>query len=155
MLLPPGVEAHLFEPKPSDIVKINEADIFIYTGKFMEPWVEGIIKGVTNRNLIVVDASKGTKMIPGVFHDADEPAGSLDCTSGLILTMPKLWSGTSRRPSSRKMMSTKVFMSRRPTLTRRPSELDAAYKTTLALCKSKKSFMAGTTPSVIWRGATA
>ena len=78
LLLPPGVEAHSFEPKPSDIVKINEADVFVYTGKFMEPWAEDVIKGAANKNLIVVDASRGTKMIPGVFHDADEPAGSLD-----------------------------------------------------------------------------
>lgn len=77
-LLPPGVEAHSFEPKPSDIVAINEADIFIYTGKFMEPWVEDILKSVSNKKLIVVDASQGTKMIPCAFHDEDEPAGSLD-----------------------------------------------------------------------------
>src|SRR4030042_3394042 len=78
LLLPPGVEAHSFEPKPSDIVKINEADIFVYTGKFMEPWAEDVIKGVANNNLIVVDASRGAKMVTGVFHDAEEPAGSLD-----------------------------------------------------------------------------
>ena len=46
LLVPPGVEAHSFEPKPSDIFKINEADVFVYTGKFMEPWAEDIIKGV-------------------------------------------------------------------------------------------------------------
>ncbi len=75
LLLPPGVEAHSFEPKPSDIVRINEADFFVYTGKFMEPWAEDVIKGIVNKNLVVVDASQGTTMIPGVFHDADEPAG--------------------------------------------------------------------------------
>src|SRR4030042_1270700 len=60
LLMPPGVEPHTFEPKPTDIVRINEADCFVYTGKFMEPWAEDIIKGITNRKLIVVDASKGT-----------------------------------------------------------------------------------------------
>jgi zinc transport system substrate-binding protein len=44
LLLPPGMEAHSFEPKPSDIVKINKADVFVYTGKFMEPWAEDVIK---------------------------------------------------------------------------------------------------------------
>jgi zinc transport system substrate-binding protein len=78
LLLPPGVEAHSFEPKPSDIAKINTADIFIYTGKFMEPWAQDIIKGATNKNLKVVDASTGITLIPGVFHDADEPAGAQD-----------------------------------------------------------------------------
>ena len=51
LLLPPGVEAHSFEPKPSDMVKISGADLFIYTGRFMEPWVETVLKGVTNPKL--------------------------------------------------------------------------------------------------------
>jgi len=63
LLLPPGVEAHSFEPKPSDIVKISGADLFIYTGKFMEPWVEAVLKGVTNPKLKVVDASVGIPLL--------------------------------------------------------------------------------------------
>ena len=69
LLLPPGVEAHSFEPKPSDIVKISGADLFIYTGKFMEPWVESVLKGVTNPKLKVVDTSVG---IPLLAEDAEE-----------------------------------------------------------------------------------
>ncbi len=63
LLLPPGVEAHSFEPRPSDIVKISEADLFIYAGKFMEPWVEAVLKGVTNPKLKVVDASVGIPLL--------------------------------------------------------------------------------------------
>jgi zinc transport system substrate-binding protein len=59
LLLPPGVEPHGFEPRPADIRKINGADILIYTGKFMEPWIEDVLKGVSNKNLIVVDTSFG------------------------------------------------------------------------------------------------
>jgi len=58
LLLPPGLEAHSFEPKPSDLVKINEADIFIYTGDFMEAWVADILSGVSNKNLKIVEASQ-------------------------------------------------------------------------------------------------
>jgi zinc transport system substrate-binding protein len=78
LLLPPGVEAHSFEPKPSDIAKINTANIFIYTGEFMEPWAQDIIQGANNKNLKVVNASEGITLIPSVFQDADEPAGSQD-----------------------------------------------------------------------------
>ncbi len=59
LLLPPGMEPHSFEPKPGDIRKINDADIFIFTGKYMEPWVEDVLKGITNDNLLVVDTSVG------------------------------------------------------------------------------------------------
>jgi zinc transport system substrate-binding protein len=63
LLLPPGVESHTFEPKPQDIVRINKADAFIYTGKFMEPWVEDLLKGISNKNLVVVDASNGIELM--------------------------------------------------------------------------------------------
>jgi zinc transport system substrate-binding protein len=71
LLLPPGVEAHSFEPKPSDIVKITQADILVYTGKFMEPWVEKLVQGINNPKLKVVDASKGIVLRPG-DEDEDE-----------------------------------------------------------------------------------
>lgn len=72
LLLPPGVEPHTFEPKPQDIVKINKSDIFIYTGKDMEPWAEDLLKGVPNKNLKVVDASYGIEFMSGKEeHDHD------------------------------------------------------------------------------------
>ena len=68
-LLPPGVEAHGFEPRPRDIVTINKADIFVYTGEYMEPWAEDILAGVTNKKLLVVDASKGIELMDEADHD--------------------------------------------------------------------------------------
>lgn len=59
LLLPPGMEPHAFEPKPSDIARVAQAEVFIYTGSAMEPWAERIIEGVGNSNLRVVDASRG------------------------------------------------------------------------------------------------
>ncbi|MDX9970406.1 MAG: zinc ABC transporter substrate-binding protein [Candidatus Gracilibacteria bacterium] len=68
LLLPPGVEAHSFEPKPSDIVRINEADIFAYTGPFMEVWASDILNGISE-NVTVVDSSKGATLIEGEEHE--------------------------------------------------------------------------------------
>lgn len=78
LLLPPGVEAHSFDPKPSDIVRIDTSDLFVFTGKFMEPWAEDVIRSIGEKNVSIVDASVGITMMPGIFHDADEPVGSLD-----------------------------------------------------------------------------
>jgi zinc transport system substrate-binding protein len=69
LLLPPGVEAHSFEPKPGDMMKINAADLFIYTGKYMEPWVENIVKSVDNKKLLVIDTSKGIALKEGSGDD--------------------------------------------------------------------------------------
>jgi len=63
MLLPPGVEPHAYEPKPSDMARIAQAEVFIYTGNAMEPWAERIVKGVGNSRLRVVDASRGIALM--------------------------------------------------------------------------------------------
>ena len=73
MLLPPGVESHSFEPKPSDIVRINQARIFIYTGKYMEPWAGDILSGVKNNDLQIVDSSFGVNLMKeGEDHEHEE-----------------------------------------------------------------------------------
>lgn len=63
LLLPPGVEAHAFEPKPSDLIKINESDLFIFTGKFMEPWANDIALGINSGNLKILDSSVGIDLM--------------------------------------------------------------------------------------------
>jgi zinc transport system substrate-binding protein len=64
MLLPPGSEAHTFELRPSDIVQIEKADIFIYNGAGLEPWADKLLNGISNKKLVIVDASKRTHLIP-------------------------------------------------------------------------------------------
>ena len=63
LLLAPGVEAHDFEPTPSDIILINKADLFIYTGDEMEPWVATILESIDNPDLNVLDVSQGIELI--------------------------------------------------------------------------------------------
>lgn len=78
LLLPPGVESHVYEPKPSDIIKISEADIFVYTGKDMEPWAGTIAQSINNVNII--DVSENIELIKEdhdheneeVNHEEDE-----------------------------------------------------------------------------------
>jgi zinc transport system substrate-binding protein len=78
MLMPPGVETHSFEPRPEDVIKVNKADIFIYTGKYMEPWAEDILKGIDNKALSVVDTGRVIVLREegesGIHHD-HKPAG--------------------------------------------------------------------------------
>lgn len=39
-LIPPGVEAHDFKPRVSDLIDIARADLLVYNGAEFEPWVE-------------------------------------------------------------------------------------------------------------------
>jgi zinc transport system substrate-binding protein len=59
ILLPPGAEVHTWKPKPSDIVKIAEADLFIVVGSILEPWLEDILKSVKNPKLHILETSLG------------------------------------------------------------------------------------------------
>ncbi len=43
LLLTPGTDSHSYDPSPVDMVKINECDLFIYTGELMESWAANII----------------------------------------------------------------------------------------------------------------
>ena len=54
LLLSPGSELHSFEPTPKDIVKINNADIFIYTGGESDNWVEEVLTSIDNKNIRII-----------------------------------------------------------------------------------------------------
>lgn len=72
LLLPPGVEAHSYEPKPEDLVRISKADLFVYTNEAMEPWALKLLKGVASKSLLVVDSSKGAQLIESGVEDGHE-----------------------------------------------------------------------------------
>jgi len=70
LLLPPGVEPHTWEPKPSDVLKIAQADIFIYIGAAMEPWVDKVAKAASGKKLYLLDLM-GSLSLPQKEHKID------------------------------------------------------------------------------------
>lgn len=160
LLLPPGVEAHSFEPKPSDIVKINESDLFVYTGKFMEPWAEDIIKGITNKNTKIVDSSLGIELMNEAEgeheeeHEAEHADGQEEehgHEHGGV--DPHIWLGFN---NSQIMVSNiaKILAEKDPanadfynanasSYIKKLSVLDESYKKTLAICKTREVVYGG------------
>ena len=63
LLLPPGAEIHTWQPRPSDIIRLSSADLFIYIGADLEPWLHDLLKSVRNPNLRVLEASRGIPLI--------------------------------------------------------------------------------------------
>jgi len=144
LLLPPGAEAHSFEPKPSDIVKVGEADVFVYTGKFMEPWAAGVVEAAGSGHLIIVDASRSTKMIPGVFHDVDEPAGSLDPHIWLDFDNAKQMVANITEALERADSANRALYQRRAgDYSHELTVLDSAYRTALVTCKDREIVYGG------------
>lgn len=54
MLLPPGAESHSFEPTPRDIIKIQECDVFIYTGGESDVWVDRILDSMDSSKIRII-----------------------------------------------------------------------------------------------------
>lgn len=53
-LLGPGIEAHGYEPTAADLIKIQEADVFIYIGGEMEEWTSKVLDSLNLNNVKVV-----------------------------------------------------------------------------------------------------
>ena len=63
LFIPPGVEIHTWNPRPSDIIKLSSADFFIYLGADLEPWLDDVLRSVRNPELEILEASQGLSLI--------------------------------------------------------------------------------------------
>ena len=71
LLLPPGMESHSYDLRPSDMIEIRESDMFIYTGKYMETWAQTIIDSLDD-SVMVVDVSEGITLEKEEDYFVDE-----------------------------------------------------------------------------------
>ena len=80
--LPSGIEAHDWEPRAQEIQSLKNADVFVYNGLGMEPYVENMINSGEFDNVLFVKASKDIKVISyDEKHDdthAEEFAGEME-----------------------------------------------------------------------------
>ena len=63
LFLPAGSEPHSYEPSASTLMKVVEADLFVYSSDELEPWVKRLVEGNASENLIVLDASNGITLL--------------------------------------------------------------------------------------------
>ena len=55
LLLDSGIDIHNFSPTAKDIVKIAEADLFIYVGGESDKWVDKVVATAQNKNLKTIN----------------------------------------------------------------------------------------------------
>lgn len=64
MLLPPGADAHHYELRPGDIIKVSKTDILLFTNFDMEPWTYQIINAADrNTNMLATETGNGAVLI--------------------------------------------------------------------------------------------
>lgn len=78
MIIPNGVEPHDYEPKVSDLKKLESAKVFIYNGFNMESWEDETLNSIDNKNLIKVEATNGIEPIKDTDEDEIKEHGQYD-----------------------------------------------------------------------------
>lgn len=49
LLLPPGADAHSFEPSPKDLIALQQADLLVYNGGIGEHWVKELLSAMGDK----------------------------------------------------------------------------------------------------------
>jgi zinc transport system substrate-binding protein len=151
LLLPPGIEPHTFEPKPADVMKVNKADIFVFTNEYMEPWAKSFLNGLPTRDITVVDTSKGVTLVkagPEEAHKGEhgdqhhhhggmDPHIWLDFANAQIMVDNILAGMVAKDPANRD-----YFTARAAAYKAELTKLDDEFRTGLAGC-GKRVFLHG------------
>jgi zinc transport system substrate-binding protein len=84
-MIPFGVEAHGFDPTPSDIAKLSKSDIIIVSSDAMEPWKDKIVESLNIKekvfdmseyaHLLEIEEEDGHDHAHGHNHSHDEHEG--------------------------------------------------------------------------------
>ena len=85
MLLDNGVDLHSYQPTAQDMMKVSNADLFIYVGGESDEWVEDVLEAAPNadiRAINLVEAMgediKMEEMVEGMEHAEEEDEEEAD-----------------------------------------------------------------------------
>ncbi|KZR91203.1 metal ABC transporter solute-binding protein, Zn/Mn family [Synechococcus sp. MIT S9508] len=71
-LIPPNLGPHDFQATPSDLTDLSGANVLVKNGLEMEEFLDDLIDSAGNKDLVVIDSSRGVKTIKaagGGHHD--------------------------------------------------------------------------------------
>jgi len=88
-LVPAGGEVHTFDPRPSDVTALADADLVVINGLGLDDWVQGLAaEAGSNAPLVALaEALDGVEYLAGGEHEHEEEEGH-DSEEGLN---PHLW----------------------------------------------------------------
>ncbi len=71
-IIPPGVNAHTYEPTTKTMIEIAEGDAFIYSSEIMEPYADKIAEALKDENVKMVEATNGITMLARSEENNDD-----------------------------------------------------------------------------------
>ena len=75
LFLPPGAEIHNWQPSARQVLNLGQTGLFIFMGARLEPWAEEIARQRLRSGLMVLEASRGAKLLgndPHLWLDFDQ-----------------------------------------------------------------------------------
>tara|TARA_Y100000991_G_scaffold22156_1_gene14247 strand:+ start:3024 stop:3941 length:918 start_codon:yes stop_codon:yes gene_type:complete len=79
-LLPVGADSHAYQARPQDVASLGKAQVLVINGLGMESFLEPVLKGAENKELITIDSSAGIK--PLEMEEEDDHAHHHDHDHG-------------------------------------------------------------------------
>ncbi len=146
LLLPPGAGVHTWQPRPADISRLAKADLLLYIGGDLEPWLPGLLEALPGGRLRTFEASSGSPMIEAHDeHEAGEAAhGTLDPHIWLDLEIDvRIVGGIAEELSAIDPEGRDVFRANAEALAGRLRRLDADFREGLSSCPGRDIVLAG------------
>ena len=88
-MVPAGAEPHDWEPTPRMVIELSKADMLIYNGVGMEPWIDKILPNINRGKIKIIDASEGIELLKSEKHEEDEVQNGENHEQGIY--DPHIW----------------------------------------------------------------
>lgn len=73
-IYPAGADSHTYEPSQKQTVNIAKADLFVYNGAGLEPFVDKLEESLKEENVTIVNASEGLPLITSSEEEEEHEA---------------------------------------------------------------------------------
>lgn len=125
MLLPANAEPHSFEPTPGALIKVREADLFVYVSDRIEPWAKDIASG----------AGENTQVLQAAQYAAasDDPHVWMDFNN-----VKQIAKAVSAALAEKDPAHKDAYAAHLKAFDEEMTALDEAYKKGLADCQSRE-----------------
>ncbi len=146
LLLPPGADVHTWQPRVSDIRRLETADLLVFIGQGLEPWLTSLLNGANPSRLARFEAASGRTLLPSV-PDGDEHEhdhGAFDPHIWLDFRMDQdLADGIAAALGRLDPLGAPDFLRGAENLKDRLKALDAAYEKGLKSCRGREFILGG------------
>ena len=148
LLLPPGADVHTWQPRVSDIRGLEAADLLLFIGRGLEPWLGSLLGGADTSRLVRFEAASGLDLLPsaadGEEHAARHDHGAFDPHIWLdFQTDQGIADGIAAALAKLDPAGAPEFLRAAEALKSRLKALDAAYEVGLKPCRGRDFILGG------------